>query len=608
MAPASQLHFLDLPSEIRHAVYNAYVDVDGGYVVNPRTNKLVTATGNQKHDYALQLTCKQIAREMSGLALGRNTLHFKVEYSDEERISAARFEATLAISLVRLVEFLSPDQEGGVDFTQDIEDEVVAEFPPMRPVFAAIDGLPDTYGDLQVSVAEDFAIPLSVFFKAGWLTFGLAVEQGSIPKTHSMLSYSDAERAYAASQEFCPWHYNPSRKDFTRMFGKARMIRRQGYRYWLKPHLDADGTRQFTQGKYRFSAASKAIRFLSQCPKQLRMQLRRICLHETSHSVAFPECHALGLIPYCQENPRLYVERRVNIWRTLLQTTYTDSCILSWTPENDWLFYTNPEHHGGEESANGARLASYRITRVFSRWAMEALELVRSGMPRRSFKLVFDGDPAPQLATGLFRDLIQRDATWQRVLEASWGGVEEQHPTVDMSCIRSHQGGYSFDGFPDMVDAIASNKHELVECAFETGPNPWEETALSRQFRYFSPGLERLEAACQTFADQPAQFFDLPHPLPSWTGLLAENILPEFFDSDTELDQVKAVDLYNVLEDVEPDANEDDLVTDNTDTSDDEDDAATSDDEGGSDGESPPGDDSEAEKDACSYDGSENDD
>lgn len=441
MAPPSPLHFLDLPPEIRHAVYNAYVDVDGGYVVNPRTNKLVAATGKQKHDYALQLTCKQIAREMSGLALGRNTLHFKVEYSDEERISAARFEATLAISLVRLVEFLSPDQEGGVDFTQDIEDEVVGEFPPMRPVFAAIDCLPDTFGDLELSISEDFAIPVSVFLRAGWRTFGLAVKQGSIPKTHSMLSYSDAERAYAVSQEFWPWHYNPSRKDFTRMFGKARMVRRQGYRYWLKPHLDADGTRQFTQGKYKFSAASKAIRFLSQCPKQLRMQLRRICLHETSHSVAFPECHALGLIPFCQENPCLYVERRVNIWRTLFQTTYADSCILSWAPELEWQYFTHPEHSGGEESANGARLASHRITRVFSRWAMEALELVRSGMPRRSFKLVLDGDPAQQLATRLFRDIIQRDATWQRVLEASWSAVEEQHPTVDISWIRSHKGG-----------------------------------------------------------------------------------------------------------------------------------------------------------------------
>lgn len=72
---------------------------------------------------------------------------------------------------------------------------------------------------------------------------------------------------------------------------------------------------------------------------------------------------------------------------------------------------------------------------------MEALELVRSGMPRRSFKLVLDGDPAPQLATRLFRDIIQRDATWQRVLEASWSAVEEQHPTVDISLIRSHKGG-----------------------------------------------------------------------------------------------------------------------------------------------------------------------
>lgn len=150
-----------------------------------------------------------------------------------------------------------------------------------------------------------------------------------------------------------------------------------------------------------------------------------------------------------------------------------------------------------------------------------------------------------------------------------------------------------------MVDAIAGNKHELIECAFEIGPNPWDETPLYWQFRCFPPGLERFEAACEAFVDQPAQFFDLPHPLPSWTDLLAENILPEFFDSDTELDQVEAVHLYDVLNDVEPDTNEDDLVADST---------ATSNDEGDSDGESPPGDDSEAEEDTRSYDGCENDD
>ncbi|KID99212.1 hypothetical protein MAJ_04694, partial [Metarhizium majus ARSEF 297] len=617
MAPPSPLHFLHLPSEIRHAVYNAYVDVDGGYLVNPRTDKLVAATGNQKHDYALQLTCKQIAHEMSGLALRRNTVHFKVEYSDEERISAARFDATMDISLVRLIDFLTPYDDGSLDFTPDIMDEVAREFPPMRPVFDAISLVPETFGNIDMCASEEFGIPLSVLLRAGWRTFGLALKHGSIPKTYSMLSYSDAKKAYATSQEFLPWHYNPSRKDFARMFGKARMFRGQGYRYWLKPHIHSDGDRQFTHGKFSFSAASKAIRFLSECPEQVRMQLRRICLHETATSVAFPECHALGLIPFCQENPCLYIERRVNLWRTLLQTPM-DYYILRWRPEI-YLVYNEDHAKDGEESANGARLSSERISLMFAHWAMEALELLRSGMPRRCFKLVIDGDPAPQLATRLFRDIIQRDATWQRVIEVANSALRSEHPTEkSIPFYLSHSPAYFFDGFSDMVDAIAGQKHELIECAFETGPSPWDVTAFSRQFRYFPPGLERFDEICDAYKGQPLQYFDMPHPLPSWIDLLAENILPEYFDyPDEEVKRVDTIHLYDCLGDVGPGTTEDELITDDTDTSDDEDDtdssddeddAATSDDEGGSDGESPPGDDSEAEEDARSYDGGENDD
>lgn len=55
----ANLNLLGMPPEIRFAIYNAYVAID----------------------YALQLTCKQIAHEiaheMRGLALRRNTVNIE---------------------------------------------------------------------------------------------------------------------------------------------------------------------------------------------------------------------------------------------------------------------------------------------------------------------------------------------------------------------------------------------------------------------------------------------------------------------------------------------------------------------------------------------------
>lgn len=152
-----------------------------------------------------------------------------------------------------------------------------------------------------------------------------------------------------------------------------------------------------------------------------------------------------------------------------------------------------------------------------------------------------------------------------------------------------------------MVDDIAGKRHELIECTFETGPSPWDLTALSRQFSGFESGETRFEAICETYFEEPFQYFDMPHPLPSWRDLVAEDILPAFFDSDEELEHVIAIDLSSILGGLAPGADEDEaaLIVNGG--------PRDEDDEDGNDDESPPGDDSEAAEDARSYDGGEND-
>ena len=69
--------------------------------------------------------------------------------------------------------------------------------------------------------------------------------------------------------------------------------------------------------KSRMSAASMAVKFLSNLSHDRRVPIRRIVLREDFLAATKPECHAQGLIPYCKENPGLYIERRVNLWRAV---------------------------------------------------------------------------------------------------------------------------------------------------------------------------------------------------------------------------------------------------------------------------------------------------
>ncbi|KAI4630102.1 hypothetical protein J4E80_001035 [Alternaria sp. BMP 0032] len=78
---------LRLPRELRDLIYEHYVQVDGGYCHNFETNRLLQADGSPIST-ALALTCRQIATEMRGLALGQNTITFSTHFSESTRQQA----------------------------------------------------------------------------------------------------------------------------------------------------------------------------------------------------------------------------------------------------------------------------------------------------------------------------------------------------------------------------------------------------------------------------------------------------------------------------------------------------------------------------------------
>lgn len=200
-------------------------------------------------------------------------------------------------------------------------------------------------------------------------------------------------------------------------FWNGPRYRQVEYAWWPGRQWQSDN-----RGKYRFSAASVAIKFLASLTSGLRLCLRHIRLLENNTSVAFPESHAHGLINFCVENPKLRVERRVSVWKTIIQQQSHDTRSvvddLEGIPEAQIT-----------DSCNDAGFSTVRATNNIALWVMEAASLIPAGMPRDSFSLVLDGAPGDDVFSDIFIKYIQRDAAWQMAWQTALEQKNEQSKT-----------------------------------------------------------------------------------------------------------------------------------------------------------------------------------
>lgn len=273
---------------------------------------------------------------------------------------------------------------------------------------------------------------------------------------------------FALQKRLPPWlcclteyeFFDVIRQSVTTCFTK-----RQYEDYWDKPHISGFGRREYTQGKYRFSAAALAIRFLSRLPVGLRMHLRKIRLHEDSVSVAYPETHAQGLIRFCIENPKLRIERHLDLWRNVFQSLPCTDEVESFNfiLEKSWITDTT-------DSDRGPGLWSLTLTDKVALWMMEALALLPLGMPKESFTLVLDGGEAPEKCSEIFQQIIQRDAAWQ----AAWEIVAANEFAEESFLNKRTHSCYRMDGFPEAMRYMENNLHGFIQCTFDLRPSIWD--------------------------------------------------------------------------------------------------------------------------------------
>jgi hypothetical protein len=88
--------FYKLPRELRDQIYICYFSLEGGYTLNPLTNRLRTSDGSNI-DLGLRLVSLRIAHETRGVALKSNAVDISTYYSDELRVRAGYFNTLLDI-------------------------------------------------------------------------------------------------------------------------------------------------------------------------------------------------------------------------------------------------------------------------------------------------------------------------------------------------------------------------------------------------------------------------------------------------------------------------------------------------------------------------------
>ncbi|KAI0183873.1 hypothetical protein EV127DRAFT_376045 [Xylaria flabelliformis] len=440
--PSPSSPFLKLPPELRNAIYEQYVLAEGGYVYNFELGKLC-ATNDPEHpvDLALIYTCTQIANEMKGIALSCNVVTFRTFSSPNLDLRASRFHEIMQES-----ERAAADLFGSVSYAQcykHVLDELVRVFPECQPLLQLVKAMGQTSPPLSdaaqgASITNHWKGVPSVTRELLFYAVEVALKLGcDLPEEHGILAHDLLE----IQSTYMPWTI-PTENETT------NTIRKFNKKRW--------GNRQTEIGKmYPFSAASVAIKFLHHTPISTRKYLRKIVILEDRASVAFPECHAKGLIPFCVENPFLHVERRLDLWRTILCPF--DYLYPTWWP-----------------------VGSMSIDDL-ARWIVEAMDLFRAGMPEKSFSLVLDGGPDLEKSSQFF-EFVQRYTMWQEAIEEAC--ARKLLWTPPLCLIRIHLL-YIREHFPTILRAMTNNESFFIRCNFNIDAS-WNIEQIIHQNRHCS--------------------------------------------------------------------------------------------------------------------------
>jgi hypothetical protein len=123
------------------------------------------------------------------------------------------------------------------------------------------------------------------------------------------------------------------------------------------------------------------------------------------------------------------------------------------------------------QRANGSLFSSVsygHYARFVAVWLVEAMRLVPSGMPPKSFTFVLDGNPAPDKANAVFEKVVQRNLVYHLAMDECYR--RGLLPTPSQKGRRHHRC-YVMEGFPEAMRQL-SQAGGTLQCNFDPGL-PW---------------------------------------------------------------------------------------------------------------------------------------
>jgi hypothetical protein len=488
--------FLGLPLEMRRQIYLEYFTIEGGYTYDAETDRIVQAS-RCPIDLSLGYVCRTIARETYHYPFTLNTITFSTAYRRDWRKQAAtldfittyHFRLQLGM-LDRLRHCLTPDMYETP--SHQYSKYMSAIVKRTSDTIALESRHPNCNMDSYANhIMQDFKEGRGIKFNGGDLSKVSVFDNNiSSNRTYTYLLRQIAnrypEKFREAIDDLLPgWAKSKSRSasDFFNL----------GFDFWAIPSLPEvtdmveqlqlrerwdqldlwhyseglkegyTGTRYCYQRKHFFSAAALAIRFLNGISQTQRLLITKLVLNEDRMAVGNPECHIIGLIPFVEENPNLFLEHRVNLWRNILPKS--DDIHLSCFPTENECVIDPPECVPLPHQVH-AQLAG----RILSHFIMHTLESLREGLPPDSYSFIFDGEPNMNHSTETFRYLMDLPIAW----------ITANTDCVARGLLASPESNeYPFMTSPSTSEtASIQERSSIIQCNF-TLDQPWDYKSIA---------------------------------------------------------------------------------------------------------------------------------
>lgn len=239
------------------------------------------------------------------------------------------------------------------------------------------------------------------------------------------------------------------------------------------------------QYKFRFSAISVAIDFFKRLPADKGQCIRNVVILEDHLAVGQQERHAVGLIPFCKENPLLKIDLRLSMIGNVFQHHFLKSHDCFGDLLECW------KHDPCDLMSKDLGKGVYNIS---SRWLTEALALKDAGMPSDSFTFTLDGGPAIELCS----DVFQQEVLWRvSMLKAANRCFPCPPDMIRRDCLFYLINPSSIRAFGHLVNqtsilrssfhpGIMWNVDQLISDRLGYEPYQWEDDLFNRQ-RYNAP-------------------------------------------------------------------------------------------------------------------------